>query len=254
MKKALLVGINKYVSAPLRGCVNDVTLFNAVLTKAGYETITLADEQATKANIISNLESIVASDATHLIFHYSGHGSQIPDRSNDETDCLDEILCPYDLITPSGRWTDNYITDDDLNTIFSKVKPTATMEVFLDCCHSGTGTRDFSIDLNDTITKFIPTPVEMLNQINPVQVRELSIKSNTNSVVTWSGCSDCQTSADAYINGSFNGAFTFCLLNSLDQQTRHNIYLNLFSLCKNMRFTQDPQLSCSPDLINQNLL
>ena len=47
-----------------------------------------------------------------LVFHYSGHGSQVPDRHGDEVDDgLDEIICPYDL-----DWDDPF-TDDDLYDI-----------------------------------------------------------------------------------------------------------------------------------------
>ena len=32
-----------------------------------------------------------------LLFQFSGHGSQVPDYSGDETDGLNETLCPCDF-------------------------------------------------------------------------------------------------------------------------------------------------------------
>ena len=32
-----------------------------------------------------------------LLVHYSGHGSNVPDKSGDEADERDEILCPTNL-------------------------------------------------------------------------------------------------------------------------------------------------------------
>ena len=79
-----------------------------------------------------------ASPGDSLVFHYSGHGSQVPDRNGDETtDRLDEILCPYDL-----DW-DRPLTDDDLAAACANVPQGALLTVILDCCHSGTGLRDF---------------------------------------------------------------------------------------------------------------
>ena len=45
-----------------------------------------------------------------LYLHYSGHGSNVPDKNGDEADHRDEILCPSDL-----DWKDP-LTDDWLRT------------------------------------------------------------------------------------------------------------------------------------------
>lgn len=122
-KKALLVGINKYKipGADLNGCVNDVTNVRNVLLKYfGFTTKDIrvvVDERATKKNIISRLNWLVdktkAGDS--LLFHYSGHGSQVVDRDGDELkDKMDEIICPHDM-----DWDRNFITDDELNSIFN---------------------------------------------------------------------------------------------------------------------------------------
>ncbi len=119
-KHALLVGINDYKGVnDLQGCVNDVTNVRSILkTFFGFENSeirVLTDSRATKKNILARLNSMVKNAATGdcLIFHFSGHGSQIRDREGDElADHMDELICPYDM-----DWDNGYITDDILKEI-----------------------------------------------------------------------------------------------------------------------------------------
>jgi len=152
MKKALLVGINRYPDPAneLKGCVNDVrqmadTLKNRYGFPGDGNLRILTDARATTKAILDGLAWLTAgaSPGDSLVFHYSGHGSQVPDRNGDETtDRLDEILCPYDL-----DW-DHPLTDDDLAAACAGVPQGALLTVILDCCHSGTGLRDFAFPGN----------------------------------------------------------------------------------------------------------
>ena len=79
----------------------------------------LVDARATKSAIMDRLNWLVkdAKAGDKLLFHFSGHGSQIRDRDGDELkDQLDEIVCPHDM-----DWDGTYIVDDDLNAVFSKI-------------------------------------------------------------------------------------------------------------------------------------
>src|SRR5262245_6690541 len=106
-RKALCVGINKfknYPSSNLQGCVNDANDMSALLKSLlGFtdgDIVKLTDEQATKANIMSNLKSMVADaksgKLSYLVFSLSSHGTQVPDVSGDEPDRADEAFCPHD--------------------------------------------------------------------------------------------------------------------------------------------------------------
>ena len=139
VQKALIVGINKYPGAALQGCVNDALGMEAMVKDHfGFTNIRLLlDEQATTANIKDGLTWLVqgAQPGDVLLFHYSGHGSQIRDTSNleNEPDGLDEIICPIDL-----DWNTKIITDDYLKWAFDQVPAGVNLTVVLDCCHSGT--------------------------------------------------------------------------------------------------------------------
>ena len=225
-KKAVLVGINDYKKInDLRGCVNDVVDMHLTLrTIFGFESKdirVLTDSRATKANIERRLKWLVqgSKSGDFLVFHYSGHGSQIRDRDNDElTDNADELICPYDM-----DWDGTYITDDDLNRILSPVPAGALLEVFLDSCHSGTGLKDIGIQpppelapATQVLNRFLPPPIDiqlrLTGEEDKVKVRRLMTKTRDGSAkhhILWAGCKENQTSADALINGRFRGAFTY---------------------------------------------
>ena len=267
--KALLVGINKYKlpGSDLQGCVNDVTnIRHMLLTYFGFtvkQIRVVVDERATKANIIKRLEWLVkgAKPGDRLVFHYSGHGSQIRDREGDELkDNLDEILCPYDM-----DWDGTYIVDDDLGKIFSKIPKGVNLEVFLDSCHSGTATREafaaghVSIDISIK-QRFLSPPVDILcREEEDLPVRRL-LKGSLQpiSYVLFSGCRENQTSADANINGSYNGACTyyFCkhMRDANAELTRSEVLKRLRASLRFNKFDQVPQLECSTSKLKKKVL
>lgn len=237
-RKAFLVGVNRYPDPRnnLRGCVNDVLLMAKTLQEHyGFtkrsDVRLLTDERATTSAIRKGLEWLVreASAGDTLVFHFSGHGTQVRDLSGDElADRLDEIICPYDL-----DWNDPF-TDDDMAKICGELSEGALLTVVLDCCHSGTGLRDFQrIDL-PVRYKFIPAPVEVRHRSEPriedrgvdrsvtmtgpgkkLPVRRFGIGVTATNAVLIAGCRSDQTSADAWIDGDFHGALTYYLWRSL---------------------------------------
>ena len=262
--QALLVGINDYKGInDLQGCINDVTNVRSVLkTFFGFtnnEIRVLTDSRATKDNILLRLENMVksAEKGDYLIFHFSGHGSQIRDREGDElADRMDEIICPYDM-----NWDDGFISDDTLRDILTHLKKGVRMEILLDSCHSGTGTREimpfnFSARGPQDIIKnrYLTPPVD-------IECRYLGDEDNmkpANSFRTdkeiilnhilWAGCKDNQTSADALIDGHYNGAFSyyFCkhIRDSSGKISRAELHTRIKNSLKFNSYSQVPQLEC----------
>jgi hypothetical protein len=255
--KALLVGVNKYKmpGSDLSGCVNDVTNMRDILLKYfGFTTKEMrifVDERATKKNIIDGLKWLVnkAKSNDRLLFHFSGHGSQIVDKDGDELkDRKDEIICPHDM-----DWDGTFITDDDLGKIFSALPKGANLDVFLDSCHSGTGTRDmaairalpFELSFKP---RFLPPPADIAARADDedMEVRKLLRGTNPLNHVLFSGCRDNQTSADAQIGGSYNGAFTYytCkhLRDTKGSLSRSELVKRVRASLKFNGFSQVPQL------------
>jgi len=163
-KRALLVGINRYKipGADLRGCVNDVKNMRSVLSRyygfADKDIRTLTDLQATKKAMQSEITRLIgkARAGDVLLFHYSGHGSNVPDKNGDEADARDEILCPTDL-----DWLDPLL-DDWLRVEFDKLPAGVNFTVIMDCCHSGTNTRAIQPPDAKRIERFLPCPLDLL--------------------------------------------------------------------------------------------
>lgn len=270
-KKALLVGINDYKGiSDLRGCINDVTnMRNILKTYLGFsnrDIRVLVDSRASKTNIIHRLKYMVAKAKAgdFLVFHFSGHGSQVRDRNNDELeDRLDELICPYDM-----NWDGTYITDDTLNSIFSKLPKGVLLEVFLDSCHSGTGLRDASGlgrpeslgPENPTLPRYLPPPIDIECRLEGEEDELTLTRSFTGADrstvhhILWSGCKDNQTSADAYINNSYNGAFTyfFCkhMRSSGGRVSRKELLKRVRQSLYNGGYSQIPQLECEATVRN----
>jgi Caspase domain len=159
---AVLVGVQNYPhlaeAEQLHGSRNDVQLMSELLVNRfqfPHANIrALLDEQATGATIRGTLDALVQQIETLppdtqvlVVFHFSGHGSQVVDQSSgpdaDELDGLDETIVPFDAMQQGG---DADIRDDELNTFAHQIckRNASRLWMILDCCHSGTGIRGAS--------------------------------------------------------------------------------------------------------------
>jgi len=290
MKKALITGLNKYPGAELRGCVNDgLLMYKIVRDYFKFETKNTkvaTDRECTKKGLLGMLNWLVtdikAGDTVY--WHYSGHGSQVVVNdltTSSEADGMDEIICSIDI---DNHW-DDPIRDDDLNKIFGRLPAGAHVLVSLDCCHSGTGLRnklqpDELRTSKDWINRFLPPPPsnlatypalkldDDLNWILPdrkskdmgVMTRRSPIIGTLQqgSAILVSGCSDCQTSADAYIQGRYHGALTFYMAEVLQKHqwkvSYKDLVLEVNKKLDQEQYEQDPQLECKGELQNQLFL
>ena len=256
-KRALCVGINvfkNYPDATLQGCVNDANdMVSLLKDKFGFapaDITLLTDAQATKAAIMQNLTQMVADakagKLTTMVWSLSSHGTQLPDTNGDEKDRLDEAFCPHDLAQKGSQWDlDHVIVDDELNALFSQLPASATLEVYLDTCHSGSGLKDLW-----PVRFFMPDSVqagidEALLAAPPRGLADLLTPKVKAQRILWAGCKADQTSADANFGGKPNGAFTYFYVKTVrDSQgpiTREQIIAKMQAAMKG-QFTQVPQL------------
>jgi hypothetical protein len=266
VKRALLVGINNYKAVPhLFGSLNDVAAMKQILiTRWGFapeSIVTLTEDAATRAGILRALRQLVSESGPNdtVVFHYSGHGSQVQDLNGDEEDGLDETLVPYDGRT-SGVPD---IVDDELDAIFAKLR-TNNVLIVLDSCHSGTGTR--GVD-------FRPRGIERdmrLDEYRDPAVRPA--ETGTRAVIprmqsrqlVMSAVAADQEALDGPIEGEFHGIFTYALSRSLAVSTPGATPRDVFAqvsqelkrLQANLGHTAmpDPQLEGPPALLDRELL
>jgi len=200
-KRVLLFGINTYPDSPLNGCVNDVNDIEKLINHfyTGVDIRKFTDFQCTRQKIKDELLNSVKAlrIGDHLYFHYSGHGTQVYDTHGDELDSYDEAI--YAIDGP--------IVDQEFHEILSLVPFGAYVTLAFDSCFSGTITKLFNIHRN----RFYQMPELPFRQ----KVRKrLAVTSELDSMnwVVLSGCSENQTSADAWIAGKYNGAFTYYMI------------------------------------------
>src|SRR5262245_22080825 len=144
---------------PLRGAEADADALASVLLRDyGFgrdKVFLLKGSEATYARIKAAFQEVAARAGPDdvFVFHFSGHGTQIPDRPPyDEPDGLDECLCPYD----ATHREENLIVDDELGVWLEKVRA-RWITVILDCCHADTGTKDSDEDLG---ARYLPIQIE----------------------------------------------------------------------------------------------
>jgi hypothetical protein len=155
VKRALIIAIGDYPDSLGWGKIsstNDVPLIKRALEGQGFkeQNITLiTDRKATKAGIVNAMNSLIraAGKGDIVVVHYSGHGQQISDDNGDEIDRLDETLVSWDAPAyyNKGYTGEQHLRDDEFGELISalrlKVGSDGQILVFMDSCHSGTGTR-----------------------------------------------------------------------------------------------------------------
>jgi metacaspase-1 len=248
-KLALLIGINYYnTGAKLRGCINDVLDMEDYLLSNGFEISLLIDQDITgsyngcptKSNILSEMKKLVAraTAGDMLYIHFSGHGTQINDVTNDESDIMDEAICPVDYTT------EGIIVDDELHEILVTNLPTdVKLRVVFDSCHSGSA-LDLPHRWNMTF-------------LGKERFYTESIYNGKN-IIMISGCVDNSTSADALFDNRSNGALTKTFLSSLEEikgkQNWKYLIKSIRDKLKDNKYTQYPQISfMDKNLLDDNL-
>ena len=275
-KRAVLIGINRYSipGADLRGCVNDVKNMQDVLTRYyGFKTediVVLTDLAATKIAIQAAIVDLVGQAQAEdvLLLHYSGHGANVPDDDGDEADNRDEILCPTDL-----DWKDP-LRDDWLRREFDKLLPGVSLTVIMDCCHSGTNTRALPMPDAPMIPRYLPNPWDIMAEESGRKLRgrlrgELrtsprELRGETDVVeadipeLLVTGCRDTQTSADAYIGNSYNGALTYYLVEALAEGegkiSYRDLHANTVAKLQQGDYDQVPQLEGRKEQFDRQFL
>ncbi|MCX6046963.1 MAG: caspase family protein, partial [Chloroflexi bacterium] len=238
---ALIIGIDQYDPRSripnLRGCVTDADSIESVLTHQfgvpSTQILKLTNEQAThdaiqqafRTHLIANAQKWRQTDAGNaspeFIFHYSGHGSQARDETGTEPDGMDETLVAHNSRLPGifdikdwelGQWI------EELNQFTDHVT------IILDCCHSGSGTRDGHPAIAQT-RRCAPDLRPQATHRPPSQPSRRSVSASAWDVsgkhVLLAGCRDKEESNEYPVaNGAqryWQGAMTFFLVQELVQ-------------------------------------
>jgi hypothetical protein len=262
---ALLVGIDQYQPPvpALHGCVNDITSVEALLRNRlvnqdfAFKPLRLLDAAATRQAVIDgfhqHLSQAGADDVA--LFYYSGHGSQEPaplEFWTIEPDRRDETIVCYDSRT-EGRYD---LADKELGKLIGEVAQRGPhVVVVLDCCHSGSGTRNAEeLDVRRAPTDLRERPIESFI-VRPEELagsRDATASPSGWSAVTRSkpillaACRSEEEAKEYNGGGQRRGAFSYFLTTTLERTGGQLTYRDLFArtsaLVRSSVAVQAPQI------------
>jgi len=285
-RKALLIGISyKHTQAFLPGCIPDVINLKQFLLENGYvdspsTMLILKDDESneskmpTKENILAACHWLVreAQAGDRLLFHYSGHGTQVEDKSGDEIDGMDEAIVPLDYQSKG------LIIDDDLHSILVRdLRRGVRLTAIFDSCHSGSALdlpfvyqpdgayksagiakrefsgevfRNFYKDPFNTLMNF-PTMIAKNRTARLIDEKNMKELSCPADVIMISGCRDEQTSADAKLSEESSGVMSYALrftLQNKPEPTLIELLNDMRDFLIEKKFPQIPQMSTSHEI------
>jgi hypothetical protein len=234
-------------------------LWGASLESLGFEVSYLADQQATRAALVTALQDLVGSLGAGdvSVFQYAGHGSQVPDDSGDETDAFDEVIVPVDY--HSGA----LLLDDDLAEIVSRVPPGARLVLFMDCCHSGTNSRFAppmrAAQTSDERVRYLPLSAEVqaafLARGDGARARLRTAKEKAVAgVIHFAACQDDEYAWESQGQGDFTAAAAPLLAAAVARGDSGETFLRAVRATVAGRGRQHPQLMPTVDGLERHPL
>jgi len=238
--KALLVGINKYPnpSNELRGCINDILDMEHFISTANAATSKmyttenikkLTKSHATKKEIVHQIKWLLegAEPGDQLLFHYSGHGAQIPTlHATIEQDGLDEIICPYDYDGTAATT----LRDKEFAQLFAGIPKGVHFVWISDSCHAEDLSRDIKQEETTIYRQFHGVMPFVLDKLIETPIADIATITAPLNGALLSACASHELSADAYINNRFNGAFTHYLIKNLMQYSNSKTMQSIIKL------------------------
>ena len=249
-KRALLVGVNNYPDTrwiTLEGAVNDVKLQQELLIhRFGFQSdqiLLLTDHEATRENILQAFEEHLikwAQPGDVVVFHFSGHGSQVFDPDQIFQDGQVSTIVPVDSILPPGYPNKggkvNDITGHTLWLLMQAIN-TENVTFILDSCHSGgarkgiltvrsrPGNRELNRTENSNI-QLLASPQEqeyqkqLMSRLN-LTASDLATerKKGVPKGIMLAAARTDQAAIDASFGDTAAGIFTYILTRYLWQQT-----------------------------------
>jgi hypothetical protein len=252
-KQSLLIGIN-YIGTPneLYGCINDAININECfkscsITNTCFMT-DLTNKKPTKQNIMNELNNLLVQSypGDSVFFSFSGHGSNIVDRSADELDGFDELIAPLGFTYN----VNSFIIDDELRALINlRLRSGVKLFMLFDSCFSGT--------ILDLKYHYLDSDNYENVTVNP------KVSETKGQVITISGCKDSQYSADTVVDygnkkNMYSGAMTYSFLKTIQDL---GVKISFRTLLQNMRtilreggYEQIPQLLSGQQLNMDELI
>ena len=264
---ALLIGVNSVDPAEYDGwegflpvCENDAVVMDEMLTKLKFKTKTLLTRDATRKNVLNEIDDAAKALKTgdKFVIYYSGHGGQMPDINSkkiidagDEIDGLDETWCLYD----------GEVIDDILFQRWFKFRAGVRIIVISDSCHSGSVIKRIvrgaaEIVDEEIVSKRMPMDVGIRvfqkhekeyrafnkkeTPLRASKTKKISKADIKATVLLMSGCQDNQLSQAQSYSYPDNSLFTAIMMGILSKPKKPTKYSSLMKVIRS-KMPQDQQ-------------
>ncbi len=252
----LLVGINDY-AAPLprlNGCIKDINQIEGYLNEFcakeyNLQIRRLENATATYANIIKGFREHLGAASHEDIawFHFSGHGSEektAPEFLVLEPNGKDQTL----ICADSRAGGSHHLADKELAVLLNELatkNPDGPphIVVSLDCCHSGSGTRDAGENIEWT-TRAAPSSGasrSLDSYIDGYYSRQARLEVPSAKHVLLSACKSVQTAGDMPQGGAFTTGFVKALYASQGNLSYADLFIRARASVQQTRENQTPQ-------------
>jgi len=177
--------------------------------------LVLKDSEATHAGIIAAIQNHLIARAQAgdiVVFHYSGHGSQMRDVTGKQISGLDETIVPYDSRDPEGKIFD--ISGAELHPLLVQLTAkTRNVTFILDSCHSGSLVRGARVR---TIPADTRTPPPLPQAGSGLSRGTSSVgDEKTSSFAFISAATSRESAFEHFADGKDHGALTYFLTRQL---------------------------------------
>lgn len=129
MKKALVIGVNDYPNAPLKGCVNDANaIANTLETNGdgspnfGVKLITCPSDTVTRASLKESIDHLFSGPSDMALLYFSGHGFMSSTGGY--------------LVSTDAKKYDEGVSMDEILAMANQSQAKNKV-IVLDCCHAG---------------------------------------------------------------------------------------------------------------------
>ncbi|NJL33080.1 MAG: caspase family protein [Chloroflexaceae bacterium] len=243
--KALFIGNNDYIDAPLHACVNDAAAMALLLKSFGYADITIL-RNATRTEMEFGLRWLAQGTGRKWL-HYSGHGTWARagidyDKDGQEEDCF----------IPIDWRTSGIVGLSALHHLFDSLDQQSRLTCTLDTCHSGSITRDDMFLL-------APYAAPRFQYVSPlsweqVVLRRAQQRQPAENTILLAACKASETAREIRFPDGFGGLFTRSLLTSLQPgKTYAEVVKAVQEYVAQTKYEQTPQLNCAERWLHEQI-
>lgn len=225
---AVLVAIDKYPIAAhrLNGCINDSQALADYLKTYCEERgmrldlYNVYDENASRQGVVESFKHFeAAKDGDVCLFHFVGHGSQMPTPIGMSEGVLSALVCWDSRMQPSGGR--DLLSPEIAYLIHRATRNKDVHFLFIsDAAHSGSITRSGGLE-----GRSLGGQTRSIARASRLRVEDLvgyqewgSEQPPTGKHIHLASCADDETDKELQIDGKSRGAFLYSLIETLAQK------------------------------------